>query len=317
MSYIPKSLTNNNLFTNGGEFADPNGKPYSGYYHQLFDGKIYSGKTPLEPTKRLLTTIPKNESLNQIQNTPTNLEYSNLTQKNQKLFEYGKNPTAFIPQPKGEDYKRGQIERYFAKKRNETPSRILEINQSTYNDIITQSGEYNYALWQVVKIFWKISGPLRDTRNPNGIITAGIVDTNERLVNFTNREFRGIKQYLSNLIQFSIKPNLELISNQYTSGNEYTVKEDNSNYIGNYHIMADGTIMDGEIHLKGTGKTLLPANIVVQGQVNTLVKNALGKLGATINQQTQQQISTIEPVDTSPQISTFIPPITTGGSSSY
>ena len=45
--------------------------------------------------------------------------------------------------------------------------------------------------------------------------------------------------------------------------------------------MADGTIMDKETHLKGTGKILLPANVVVQGQVNTLVKNALNELGAT------------------------------------
>jgi len=281
MTYIPKSLTNNNLFTNGGEFVDSTGKPYSGPYHQLFNGQIYSGKTPLEPTKRLLTTIPRDELSNQVPNTPNNLEYSRLNPKNQELFEYGKNPTAFIPQPKGEDYRRGQIERYFAKKRNETPSRILEINQSTYNDIFTQSGEYNYALWQVVKVFWKITGPLRDTRNPNGVITAGIVDTNERLVNFTNREFRGIKQYLSNLIQFAVRPNLELISNQYTGGNELTIREDNSNYIGNYHIMADGTIMDGATHTQSQNKILLPANVVVQGQVNTLVKNALGNLGAT------------------------------------
>jgi len=281
MAYIPKSLTNNNLFTNGGEFADSTGKPYSGPYHQLFNGQVYSGNSPLDPTKQLLTIIPKNELSNQIPNTPNNLEYSRLNPKNQELFEYGKNPTAFIPQPKGEDYKRGQIERYFAKKRNETPSRILEINQSTYNDIATQSGEYNYALWQVVKIFWKITGPLRDTRNPNGTIVAGIVDTNERLVNFTNKEFKGIKQYLSNLIQFAVRPNLELISNQYTGGNEFTVREDNSNYIGNYHIMADGTIMDGATHTQSQNKTLLPANVVVQGQVNTLVKNALGELGAT------------------------------------
>jgi len=280
MAYIPKSLTNNNLFTKGEEFVDSRGKPYNGPYHQLFNGQIYSGATPLEPTKKQLFKRNIKES-SQVSNTFTNSEYSRLNPKNQELFRFGKNPTAFIPQPKGKDYKRGQIERYFAKKRNETPSRILEINQSTYSDIFTQSGEYNYALWQVVKIFWKITGPLRDTRNINGTITAGIVDTNERLVNFTNKEFKGIKQYLSNLIQFAVRPNLELISNQYTSGNEFTVKEDNSNYIGNYHIMADGTIMDKETHLKGTGKILLPANVVVQGQVNTLVKNALGELGAT------------------------------------
>ena len=284
MTYIPKSLTNNNLFTNGGEFIDINGKAYSGPYHQLFNNSIYSGNTPLDPTKKLLIRTPRDESPNQVVNTPTNLEYSNLRPQNQELFEYGKNPTSFIPQPKGKDYKRGQIERYFAKKRNETPSRILEINQLTYNDIITQSGEYNYALWQVVKVFWKITGPLRDTRNPNGVVTAGIVDTNERLVNFTNKEFRGIKQYLSNLIQFSIRPSLELISNQYTSGDQLTVKSDNSSYIGNYHIMADGTIMDRETHEKSVGITLLPANVVVLKQINTLVNEALGNLGATSNQ---------------------------------
>jgi hypothetical protein len=107
------------------------------------------------------------------------------------------------------------------------------------------------------------------------------VDTNERLINFTNKEFRGIKQYLSNLIQFAVRPNLELISNQYTSGNEFTIREDNSNYIGNYHIMADGTIMDGATHTQSQNKILLPANVVVQGQVNTLVNEALGNLGAT------------------------------------
>ena len=280
MAYIPKSLTNNNLFTKGEEFIDSNGKLYNGPYHQLFNGKIFSGATPLEPTKKQLFKRNILEP-SQIPNTLTNSEYSNLNPKNQELFEFGKNPIAFIPQPKGKDYKRGQIERYFAKKRNEKPSRILEINQSTYRDIFTQSGEYNYALWQVVKIFWKIAGPLRDTRNINGTITAGIVDTNERLVNFTNKEFKGIKQYLSNLIQFAVRPNLELISNQYTSGNEFTVKEDNSSYIGNYHIMADGTIMDGATHPQSKGITLLPTSVVVQGQVNTLVKNALNELGAT------------------------------------
>ena len=45
--------------------------------------------------------------------------------------------------------------------------------------------------------------------------------------------------------------------------------------------MADGTIMDGATHTQSQNKTLLPANVVVQGQVNTLVNEALGNLGAT------------------------------------
>ena len=89
-----------------------------------------------------------------------------------------------------------------------------------------------------------------------------------------------IKQYLSNTIQFSVKPNLTLITNQYTSGNEFTVKQDNSDYIGSYHIMADGTIMDGADMPQTTNKTLLAGNVLVQNRINTLIKEELGKLGA-------------------------------------
>ena len=42
--------------------------------------------------------------------------------------------------------------------------------------------------------------------------------------------------------------------------------------------------MDRETHEKSVGITLLPANVVVQKQINTLVNEALGNLGATSNQ---------------------------------
>ena len=283
MGYIPKKMTNNNLYTAGDQFVDPaTGNTYTGSYYELFDGTVFSGNTPNDPNSRKLLvdykSVPQNTK---VITSNENLRYQKLNPTNQELYKYGKDPIAFIPQPIGDDYKRGSIQRYFARKRNETPTRILEIDSNTYDDLFTQGGEYNYAMWDVTKVFWKISGPLTDTRDRSGIVIAGIADTNRRLVDYTNREFRGIKQYLSNLIQFAVRPNLELISNQYTSGNEFTVREDNSNYIGNYHIMADGTIMDRETHEKSTGKILLPANVVVQGQVNILVNEALGNLGAT------------------------------------
>jgi hypothetical protein len=99
MGYIPKKMTNNNLYTAGDQFVDPaTGNTYTGSYYELFDGTVFSGKT--------------------------------LNPKNQELFEYGKNPTSFIPQPQGKDYQRGQIERYFAKKRNSNPFQILEIDSN-------------------------------------------------------------------------------------------------------------------------------------------------------------------------------------------
>ena len=89
---------------------------------------------------------------------------------------------------------------------------------------------------------------------------------------------RGVKGYLSNLIQFAVKADLELVSNLYTSGNEYTIQLDNSDYSGYYHIMADGTIMDGATHDQTQDRILLAGNVVVQNQVSTLIKNALADL---------------------------------------
>ena len=45
--------------------------------------------------------------------------------------------------------------------------------------------------------------------------------------------------------------------------------------------MADGTIMDGATHEQSQGKVLLADNVVAQGQVNTLINEALGNLGTT------------------------------------
>ncbi len=319
MGYIPKKMTNNNLYTAGNQFVDQaTGNTYTGSYHELFDGTTFSGKTPNDPNSRKLLVDSKSISqTTKVITSNENLRYQQLNPSNQELYKYGKDPIAFIPQPTGNDYQRGSIQRYFTRKRNEIPTRILEIDLNTYNDLDIQGGEYNYAMWDVTKIYWKISGPLTDTRDRSGIIIAGIADTNQRLVDYTNKEFKGIKQYLSNLIQFAVRPKLELVSNLYSGGGDFTYKADNNGFSGYYHLMADGTIMDGAIHEQSQGKILLAGDVIVQGQVNTLINKALGNLGAIstqpIQQQQQQQQQPQESVDPPSQISTFTSPTTGGG----
>ena len=280
MSYIPKALVNNNLYTAGGEFADQNGNDYSGSYHEQYDGSIFSGPDPYAPNKQLLSPKAAQLENTKVPNISENIIYSNLNQNNSELYKYGLDPEPYFPQLTGEDYKRGNIIRYFAKRANRKPDQIIEIDSTTYDDLIKQGGTYNYALWRVTSMLWKITGPLYDSKDKYGVLRAGIVDTNERLRETANQNLRGLKQYLSNLIQFSVKPDLTLITSQYTSGNEFTVKQDNSDYIGSYHIMADGTIMDGVDMSQTTNKTLLAGNVLVQNRINTLVKDELGKLGA-------------------------------------
>jgi hypothetical protein len=284
MGYIPKSLVNTGLYTNGGEFTTTNGKPYKGYYHQLFDGEIASGKTPNSPDSQpLITNYSTDQQNYYLVPTQENINYASLQPANQELYSSSGDPLPHFPIITGKDYQRGQIIRYFAKKRNEEKPQIREIKKDAFNDLNFSAGKYNYALWTVTSVFWKISGPLRDSLNKNGVKTSGIIDTNRRLVENANKDFRGIRQYLSNLIQFAVKSELVLLENLYTGGNELTVKKDNSDYTGYYHIMGDKKIMDGATHEQSTGKVLLSADASFSNQLGGLIQTELGKIGAQDN----------------------------------
>ena len=284
MGYIPKGLVNEGLYTNGGEFTTTNGKPYKGYYHQLFDGAVSSGKTPNSPDSQpLITNYSTDDPNNYIVPTQENINYASLQPANQELYSSSGDPLPYFPIITGKDYQRGQIIRYFAKKRNIEPPQIREITKDAFIDLNATSGKFNYALWTVTSVFWKISGPLRDSLNKNGVKTSGIIDTNRRLVENANKDFRGIRQYLSNLIQFAVKSELVLLENLYTGGNELTVKKDNSDYTGYYHIMGDKKIMDGATHEQSTGKVLLSADASFSNQLGGLIQTELGKIGAQDN----------------------------------
>ena len=282
MTYIPKSLVNNGLYTAGGEFTDPNtGKDYKGYYHENFTNAVASGKTPNSPnSKTLVKNYSATQENNNIVPTQENINYKVLQPINQELYQSSGDPLPIFPTLTGKDYQRGQIIRYFAKKRNINPPKIIEITIDAFNDLRAQKGKLNYALWTVTSVFWKISGPLKDSLNNNGVKTSGIVDTNKRLVDTAEQNFKGIKQYLSDLTQFAIKSELILIDGLYTGGDELTIKLDNSNYSGYYHIMADQKIMDGATHRQSTGKVLLAGDALISNQLGGLIQKALGEIGA-------------------------------------
>jgi len=282
MTYIPKSLVNNGLYTAGGEFTNPvTGEDYKGYYHETFIGEVSSGKIPNSPNSvALVKNYSTSQENNYIVPTQENINYSTLQPVNQELYQSSGDPLSIFPTLTGKDYQRGQIIRYFAKKRNINPPSIIEITKDAFDDLRANKGRYNYALWTVTSVFWKISGPLKDSLNANGVKTSGIVDTNKRLVDTAEQNFKGIKQYLSDLTQFAVRSELTLINNLYTGGDELTVKLDNSNYSGYYHIMADQKIMDGATHRQSTGKVLLAGDALISNQLGGLIQKALGEIGA-------------------------------------
>lgn len=202
MPYFPKSRIIENQKANPGEMQTPSGKEYTGPYYVTFDGKIFSGANPYSPGSKPLvrSLLNKNEDDTNIAPDFNNDNYYALKPSNLAKLQ---DPTPYTPKPTDEDYRKGKITRYFARQRNGTQFKLMEIDQTTYDNLSNNRGGLNSSLWKVISIFWQISGPLRDERVGNIRIRAGIIDTNQRVLDNAEKSFIGIKQYLTDLRQFS------------------------------------------------------------------------------------------------------------------
>jgi len=200
MPYFPKSRIIENQKANPGEFTLSDGSPYSGPYYTTFDGKTFSGVNPYTPGSVPLTKEILNKNEGPAILDPNSIDYNSL--KNNKLTTLI-DPIPFTPKPTPEDYKKGKITRYLARQRNGTQFRIMEINQLTYDNLLNNRGGLNTSLWKVISLFWQISGPLNDQRVDGVRTRAGIIDTNQRVLDNAEKNFIGIKQYLTDLTQFA------------------------------------------------------------------------------------------------------------------
>jgi len=200
MSYIPKKLVNPGLYATGDNFLDEStGKVYTGPYHNNFNGDSFTGIDPYDPNKRPLIPNPSksgNFPITKVVNTPQNRAYSDLNKKNDALLKYGNDPKSFTPQPTEQDYTRGSINRYFAKRITEKPPSIREISAQSYNSLNSKDGDYNYAIWRPYTVLWRISGPTEQQ----------VSTTNQKTVDRANKDFRGIKTYLKNYTQYYKAP---------------------------------------------------------------------------------------------------------------
>jgi len=199
MPYYPKSRIIENLQANQGEFSLSDGQEYVGPYYTTFDGKIFTGSNPYTLNSRPLIPIKSVDSSEFT--TPQQEKYDSLNSSllNLSLID----PTPFTPTPTSEDYRKGKITRYFARQRNGRQFKLMEINKDTFEALNNRSKGLNTSLWKTISIFWQISGPER-TQIVNGIKTqAGIIDTNQRILDNAEKTFIGLKQYLTDLKQFA------------------------------------------------------------------------------------------------------------------
>jgi hypothetical protein len=206
--YYPASKIKKGKVTKGNEFTI-DGKPYTGAYYQTYDNRYFTGKNPLDGKNKELLKIPSYNDATYLNSTPLTStfrkQFANQTNATKSPTDvplafgtapnFKGEPSSYFPEVIDSDYQRGYIIRYFTKKVN-TPGYVKEISQIEYAGIVNGIVPYDVSMWQVIEIFWKITGPLNQKRISQYDIRAGIIDTNQRLIENANKTFLGIKEFI-------------------------------------------------------------------------------------------------------------------------
>ena len=187
MIYYPKANITPNLYSNGEVKIQGSNEPYTGYFFSTSDGKLYSGREPGDGANlplSILPTLPDSVLISgpDLRFEGNNEFYSvNLLKLKRPYIPPSLTPVKYYPSPTENDYKTGEIQRYFAKK----------VNENIYTETI---GLFQNNLYIGFSIPWLITG---DKDN--------VAKVNQRIVALKEAELKiiGLGVYLkNNYIQF-------------------------------------------------------------------------------------------------------------------
>ena len=148
MAYIPKNKIQTDVYTRGGEYVFLSTKePYIGYYHKLYNGEIYTGKTPNSTNIEQL--IIKSENSVNDHSSPSPI-YSSL-----------------LPTP--QDYQNGEFVRYFVCRINQPF--FIEIDKTTFNRYKQKDPTISWKLYKPFSLFWVLTGDINQVAQTNKNVT--------------------------------------------------------------------------------------------------------------------------------------------------
>lgn len=193
IKYYPLTQIRPNLYTRGNEFTTPDGKTYAGRYYLTYDNRAFTGINPVIGTNEELAAIPASDS-------PTSNTYTAASTQNTQKRAKESNTVlseldSYFPVPIASDYSRGYFTRYFAKSAS-GPQFIIEISQMDYSQL--QNGNVSPTVlgYQSTSMLWQLTGPLNNTRVSQYQVKGGVYDTNKRVTEAKQTQFRGIVEFI-------------------------------------------------------------------------------------------------------------------------
>lgn len=105
--------------------------------------------------------------------------------------------TTFIPRPTADDFKFGEIRRYFSQQANQSAGEITETSKGVFDTLTKKS------LFTVVELRWKIAGSADDTTDPNTgeVDVRGVRSSNKAAVQAAADVIPAITSKLTNTLQ--------------------------------------------------------------------------------------------------------------------
>jgi len=152
MAYLPKNKYKV-LYTNGNEYRSlKTGKPYTGEYIKLNDGRLFAGNHPSD-LKGPLELIPKLKNKNVLTNEVNNRVYQILNKERTKKQDSYIKIQSSKPLPTAEDYNNSFFIRYFSVRIN--TKEYQEISKDVYENF--NDRKYNRTLNRVFFIKWSLT----------------------------------------------------------------------------------------------------------------------------------------------------------------
>jgi hypothetical protein len=205
--YYPKHQIKINLHTNGGELINSTTqKTYVGSYWKTSKEEYFSGVSPKDPLSVILSPISetdiesskivspslikRDETANDTNLGPTGFYVEDATYYSAKNIPFNRNsplpPKSFYPTPTQDDYNTGKINRYFAKKTNDT--QFIEISVEDHNRIINKDPSILFVFYNSVQVHWLIKGNKDYVFNEN----------KKTIIEIEKNGFSGLTSFINN-----------------------------------------------------------------------------------------------------------------------
>ena len=204
MAYLPKSK--HQIKETGGDQFVYKGTSiyYRGFYIETSSGKYYAGNKFSTRGRELMLASPSGDL------RPYEVRHSHYNKIKPGIYSRLVTTKAVVstkPTPIKEDYEKGRIIRFFAKRRNQE-SVYFEIDKDTFKSIRNKKKEYDFSLYEVGKIDWALEGD--------------VITTNKNLLKLKERKYPNISLLFPILNEFQkgakIKYNIK--GRVYSDGEE-------------------------------------------------------------------------------------------------